>query len=112
MVQLLIGRGAKVNAVGGHFGTALQAAASNGKNDKRIVITLLEHDADVNTRGGEFGSAIQAALDADHLEIASLLIKAGADLEVEEKYAEGLQKALELNERRRKKKRVNANRPR
>lgn len=80
------------------------SAAFNKKNDKGVIAALLEYGADVSLCRGEFGSAIQAALDADHLEIAGLLIEAGADLEVEVNCKERLQKALELNEKKKKKK--------
>ncbi|KAF9064043.1 hypothetical protein BDP27DRAFT_201288 [Rhodocollybia butyracea] len=56
---LLAGDKCSVNVEGGHYGTALQAAASRGNKD--IVQLLLEHNADVNTQGGHYGSALQAA---------------------------------------------------
>lgn len=94
LVRLLINKGAHVNAVGGHYGTALQGAAYCPKGDKRVVAALIENGADVNARGGEFVTALQAALHAGNTKIAAMLIEAGADIDVEEKYQEALQKAL------------------
>ena len=44
VVQLLLDRGANVNAVGGHRGTALRAASCYGEED--VVKVLLERGAD------------------------------------------------------------------
>jgi ankyrin repeat protein len=43
-------RGADVNAQGGQYGNALQAASNGGH--KEIVKLLLERGADVNAQGG------------------------------------------------------------
>ncbi|KAK4117923.1 hypothetical protein N657DRAFT_584570, partial [Parathielavia appendiculata] len=57
--RLLLDNGADVNAQGGQYGTALQAAASKGEME--IVRLLLDNGADVNAQGGEYGTALQAA---------------------------------------------------
>ncbi|KAF8239490.1 hypothetical protein L208DRAFT_1237287, partial [Tricholoma matsutake] len=59
IVKLLIEKGANVNAQGGFFGNALQAAAYNGNQE--IVKLLIEEGANVNAQGGEYGNALQAA---------------------------------------------------
>ncbi|KIK53779.1 hypothetical protein GYMLUDRAFT_178406, partial [Collybiopsis luxurians FD-317 M1] len=50
LVKYLLQAGADVNAQGGFYGTALQAAAYEGKIG--IVKCLLQAGADVNTQGG------------------------------------------------------------
>ena len=50
MVRSLLEKGADVNAQGGHFGNALQAASYGG--DEGVVRSLLEKGADVNAQGG------------------------------------------------------------
>ena len=49
IVQLLLDKGADINAQGGHYGNALQAA-STGAHEK-IVQLLLDNGADVNAQG-------------------------------------------------------------
>ncbi|KAF8635154.1 hypothetical protein AX14_010535, partial [Amanita brunnescens Koide BX004] len=48
IVQLLLEKGADVNAQGGNCGSALQAASNEGHME--IVQLLLERGADVNTQ--------------------------------------------------------------
>ena len=50
MVQILVDAGADVNAQGGDYGNALQAASSNG--DKKVVQILPNAGADVSAEGG------------------------------------------------------------
>ncbi|KAF2652559.1 HET-domain-containing protein, partial [Lophiostoma macrostomum CBS 122681] len=59
ITRLLLDKGAEVNAQGGHFGNALQAASSMGH--KQVVKMLLDKGAEVNAQGGHFGNALQAA---------------------------------------------------
>ena len=59
--NLLLSRGADINAVGGKLGTALQAACSNGGNGKAYVEYLLKQGADLSIQGGDFGNALAAA---------------------------------------------------
>ncbi|KAK4138478.1 hypothetical protein BT67DRAFT_368450, partial [Trichocladium antarcticum] len=64
LVTLVLAEGAAdVNAQGGHYGNALQAASYRGRGE--IVRQLLERGADrgadVNAQGGELGTALQAA---------------------------------------------------
>jgi ankyrin repeat protein len=49
-VKLLLENGAEVNAEGGEYGNALQAASYRG--NKAIVKLLLENGAEVNAEGG------------------------------------------------------------
>jgi ankyrin repeat protein len=50
---------AGVNAQGGRYGSALQAASSRGYRD--VVQLLLDKGADVNAQGGYYDNALQAA---------------------------------------------------
>jgi hypothetical protein len=68
--------GADVNAQGGGFGNALQAASSGGHT--AIVELLLGKGADVNAPGGHFGNALQAASSEGHTAIVELLLSKGA----------------------------------
>ncbi|KAF8507543.1 ankyrin repeat-containing domain protein, partial [Gautieria morchelliformis] len=61
---------------GGHYGTALQAAAFSGHME--IFQLLLEQGADVNAMGGEYGTALLAAALSGHTEIVQLLLEHGA----------------------------------
>jgi len=77
-VKLLLDGGADVNAQGGYYGNALQAASSNGK--EAVVKLLLDTGADVNAQGGEYGNALQAALAGGNEAVVKLLLDAGADV--------------------------------
>uniref|UniRef100_A0A8H7NHJ7 Clr5 domain-containing protein n=1 Tax=Bionectria ochroleuca TaxID=29856 RepID=A0A8H7NHJ7_BIOOC len=74
----LIAQGADVNARGGAYGNALQAASSQGHQE--IVVLLLNKGADMNAHGGEYGNALQAASSEGHREIVGLLLNKGADV--------------------------------
>ncbi|KAJ7819608.1 ankyrin repeat-containing domain protein [Mycena olivaceomarginata] len=78
LAQLLLERGADVNAQGGEYGNALQAASQGGHLD--LAQLLLERGADVNTQGGWYGNALQAAAKRGHLDLAQLLLECGADV--------------------------------
>ena len=66
IVQMLLEHGADVNAQGGHYGNALQAACSGGHD--KIVQMLLEQGADVNAQRVDRLSvtALQAACSGGH----------------------------------------------
>ena len=71
-------RGVDVNAQGGYFGNALQAASREGY--KKVLEILLEQGADFNARGGEYGSVLQAASEGGHQTVVEMLIGHGADV--------------------------------
>jgi ankyrin repeat protein len=79
VVDLLIRKGANVNAQGGYYGNALQAAVARG-HKQLVQLLLIEQGADVNAQGGQFGNALQAAIATDHEQVAQLLIEKGADV--------------------------------
>jgi ankyrin repeat protein len=78
VAELLIERGANVNAQGGGYGNALQAASAKG--NKYIATLLLANGADPNARGGVYGNALQAALVYCSRDIVALLLNEGADV--------------------------------
>ncbi|KAK4067399.1 uncharacterized protein Triagg1_7579 [Trichoderma aggressivum f. europaeum] len=65
-----------VNARGGFFGSALQAAAYTGRT--LLVRILLEKGANINARGGNYQSALNAAVVRGCWDIVEILLKAGA----------------------------------
>ncbi|TGZ78208.1 ankyrin, partial [Ascodesmis nigricans] len=75
---LLVKR-ADVNAQGGAYGNALQAAASGGH--EAVVRLLIELGADANAQGGAYGSALQAAAFRGHEAVVKLLFNCGANVE-------------------------------
>ncbi|CAG8228611.1 unnamed protein product [Penicillium salamii] len=77
-VNELIAKGADVNAQGGRYGNALQAALAEGHQE--IVKILLNKGADVNAEGGEYGNALQAASVEGSQEIVTLLLDKGANV--------------------------------
>ncbi|KAK1655866.1 hypothetical protein BDP81DRAFT_11398 [Colletotrichum phormii] len=77
-VQMLLGKGANVNAQGGEYGNALQAALSRGYDN--IAQMLLSKDADVNAQGGKYGNALQAASSEGHDNIVQMLLSKDADV--------------------------------
>ncbi|KAJ5757468.1 uncharacterized protein N7511_006162 [Penicillium nucicola] len=65
-----------VNAQGGYFGNALQAASWKGHEE--VVLMLLDHGADMNAQGGRFGNALQATSSQGHKNVVSMLLDHGA----------------------------------
>ena len=53
VVATLLNSGAEVNAQGGHYGNALQAASYDGH--EAVVKLLLEKGADVEAQDGQYG---------------------------------------------------------
>ncbi|RJE23332.1 Ankyrin repeat protein [Aspergillus sclerotialis] len=78
VVQMLLDKGANVNAQDGFYGNALQAASSRGY--EKIVQMLLEKSADVNAQGGYYGNALQAASSNSHEKVVQMLLDKGANV--------------------------------
>ncbi|KAH7230926.1 ankyrin repeat-containing domain protein [Fusarium tricinctum] len=70
--------GADINAQGGEYSNALQAASING--NRGIVQLLLDKGADINARSGKYGNALHAALYNGGLEVVQLLLANGANV--------------------------------
>ncbi|KAH7007957.1 uncharacterized protein B0I36DRAFT_378693 [Microdochium trichocladiopsis] len=80
----LLGEGADVNAQGGRYGNALQAASSRGYRE--VVQLLLDNGADVNAQGDYYGNALQAASSRGYREVVQLLLDNGADVNAQGGY--------------------------
>ena len=94
IVKVLLENGAEVNAIGGEYGNALQAASLRG--DEVIVELLLENGAKVNAEGGRFGNALQAASFGGTDAIVKLLLENGAEVNAKGgHYGNALQVALQ-----------------
>ena len=72
---------ADINAQGGKYDNALQAASYQGHQE--IVQVLLNAGANVNAQGGLFGNALQAASARGHRQIVQQLLHAGANVHAE-----------------------------
>ena len=81
VAEELVELGANVNAQGGLYGNALQAACSRG--NEAIVKLLLEKGANVGTQGGFYGTALQAARSIGNEAIVKLLLEKGANVGAE-----------------------------
>ncbi|RYN72660.1 hypothetical protein AA0120_g12741 [Alternaria tenuissima] len=84
VIEVLLDKGADVNAQGGRYGNALQAALEKGYTE--IATLLLDKDADVNAQGGLYSNALQAAAARGHKEMATLLLDKGADVNAQGGY--------------------------
>ncbi|KAJ3755928.1 hypothetical protein EV360DRAFT_72446 [Lentinula raphanica] len=80
--QQQLKHGAEVNLQGGHFGTAITAAAFWGYQD--VVEYLVQHGANINLQGGHFGTAITAAAYRGHQDIVEYLVQHGADINLQD----------------------------
>ncbi|KAI9856111.1 MAG: hypothetical protein M1813_009229 [Trichoglossum hirsutum] len=90
--KLLLEKGADVNAQGGDYGNALQAASAKGHD--QIVQQLLEKGADINAQGGYYGNALQAASFEGHDQIVQQLLEKGVDINAQGgRYGNALQAA-------------------
>jgi ankyrin repeat protein len=80
IVRMLLAHGASPNITRHSFDarTALLAAAKMG--DLEIVTMLLEAGADVNATGFQGATPLHEAQQADHLDVAALLLSAGGKL--------------------------------
>ncbi|KAF5333916.1 hypothetical protein D9758_017463 [Tetrapyrgos nigripes] len=92
VIVILVEEGANVNAQGGEWGNALQAALHWGRSE--VARLLLEKGADINAQGGLYGNALQAASYWGREEIVKLLVEKGADINAQGgQYGNALQAA-------------------
>jgi ankyrin repeat protein len=78
VVERIMARSFDVNAQGGNYGNALQAASYRGHGT--VVKMLLDAGADVNLQGGKYGNALQAASYRGHGTVVKMLLIARADI--------------------------------
>jgi hypothetical protein len=76
--RTLLQLGADINAQGGCYGNALQAAAAWGS--EMVVRSLLNSGADINAQGGDYGNALRAAAALGNEMMVRLLLDSGADI--------------------------------
>jgi ankyrin repeat protein len=79
----LVEHGADVNAQGGYYGSALQAAVTKGKG--MIVRYLVVQGADVNAQGGRYGNSLYVAVNRGDKDIVRYLVEHGADFNAQRK---------------------------
>ena len=72
---MLLDRGADVNAQGGMYGNALQAASYWGY--EKLMQMLVDRGADANVQGGQYGNALR---DRGHEKLVKMLVDQGAEL--------------------------------
>ncbi|KAH8598562.1 hypothetical protein B0O99DRAFT_567007, partial [Bisporella sp. PMI_857] len=84
VVRCLIERDNDINAQGGWYGNALQAASAEGHEN--IVQMLLDKGADVNAQGGYYGNALYAASDRGHENIVHMLLDKSTDANAQSGY--------------------------
>ena len=82
--NVLFDKRADVNAQGGYYGNALQAASWMGR--VAVVALLLEKGADVNAQGGYYGNALLAASSRGIEAVVALLLEKGADVNAQGGY--------------------------
>lgn len=80
-LTLLLDHGARINDVGGIYGTALNFQIELAENLTSTIELLLKNGADVNKSGKGFDSPLCFACRKGSLDIAKLLVEAGADLD-------------------------------
>ena len=78
IVSDLIDRSGDINAQGGGYGNALQAACARGHFS--VAKLLLDRGVEVNAKGGYYGNALQATCANGHESLAQKLISCGADV--------------------------------
>ena len=83
-VELVVSRGADVNAQDEYYGNALQAASVEGQ--EKVVEILVRRGADVNAQGGDPGNALYAASAAGHKKVVEILVNHGADVNAQGGY--------------------------
>ena len=82
-----------INAQGGYFGNALQAASYLGH--EKVVQFIFDRGADVNAQGGLFSNALYSASGRGHEKVIQLLLDRGADVHAQVGYfGNALQMAL------------------
>ena len=78
VVELLLQKGANVNARGGYHGNALLAAAERGH--EKVVRLLLDKGANINAECNNYSTALVAASDKGHEKVVRLLLDRGANV--------------------------------
>ena len=95
VTRLLLDKGVDVNARGGEYGNALQAAAAAFRGEIEVIRLLLDKGANVNAQGGRYGNVLQAAAFSGEIEVIRLLLDKGSNVNAQGgKYGSALQAAV------------------
>ena len=78
LIQSLLDKGADVNAQGGCYANALQAASFEDNN--AVIRLLINQGAGINAQGGCYGNALQIASFKGNEALIRLLLDKGADV--------------------------------
>ena len=81
VVLFLLKNGPDVNAQGGYYGTALQAAAAGGYD--KMVQFLVQLDVDVYIQDRHYGTALQAATAGGYDKMVQFLVQSDADVNIQ-----------------------------
>jgi ankyrin repeat protein len=84
LTRLLLDRGDDVNAQGGGYSNALQAASFRGH--EQVVKILLDQGADINAQSRDYSNALQAASFRGHEQVVKILLDQGADVNAQSGY--------------------------
>jgi ankyrin repeat protein len=79
---LIEAKGSDINARGGLYGSALQAACYRYLTRKETVQKLLKLNAEVNTKGGQYGNAFEAACVAGDEQLLLQLVEKLRDVDM------------------------------
>ena len=79
ITKLLLEQGSPIDAKGGRYGNALQAASLGGHG--QVAKMLLASKANVNAQGGPYGNALHSALGEGHEAMVKVLLAGGADIQ-------------------------------
>lgn len=77
---------ATIDAQGGFYGHALQAASIRGH--EKVVQMLLDRGADINAQGGTYSNALQAASYRGHKKVVQMLLDRGADINAQDGFSD------------------------
>jgi ankyrin repeat protein len=92
VAKLLLEKGVDVNAQGGFYCNALQAASAKGR--EAVVKLLINAGANVNAQGGHYSNALYAASSGGYEQIVKLLLEKGANVNAQGRhYGNALQQA-------------------
>jgi ankyrin repeat protein len=76
VVELLLSKSAEVNARGGNYSNALQAASF--RDPREDCPAPAQQGAEINTQDGNYRNTLQAASFRDHKKVMQLLVSKGA----------------------------------
>ena len=82
VVKTVLAQTPNVNAQGGTYGNALQAASRGGY--EKVVQMLLDAGVEINAQGGHYSNALRAASERGHEKVVQMLLDAGAKVNTQQ----------------------------